>query len=90
MIRKGFYFSPKTEKNKGDRDFNNGDYGTHIGKLEKVKNIASMTSKSIYSNLVKRIQIPSNSQSKLNSLCTISTILERKNIYRLPSFQYEI
>ena len=24
MIRKGFYFSSKTEKNKGDRDFNNG------------------------------------------------------------------
>ena len=23
MIRKGFYFSSKTEKNKGDRDFNN-------------------------------------------------------------------
>ena len=22
MIRKGFYFSSKTEKNKGDRDFN--------------------------------------------------------------------
>ena len=63
----------------------NGDYGNHIGRVEKVENIASMTSKSIYSNLVKRIQIPSNSQYKLNSLCNISTILERKNIYRLPS-----
>ena len=63
----------------------NGDYGNHIGRVEKVKNIASTTSKSIYSNLVKRIQIPSTTQSKLNSLCNISTTLGRKNIYRLPS-----
>ena len=72
----------------------NGDYGNHIGRVEKVENIASMTSKSIYSNLVKRIQIPSNSQSKLNSLCNLYYFREEKHLQitesRMRSFQYKI
>ena len=59
-----------------------------------------MTSKSIYSTLVKRIQIPPTAQSKFNSLYNISDIIDWKNIYLLPgrvtldtrtrAFQYKI
>ena len=59
-----------------------------------------MTSKSIYSTLVKRIQISPTAQSKFNSLYNISGITDWKNIYQLPGqvavdtrtrvFQYKI
>ena len=59
-----------------------------------------MTSKSIYSTLVKRIQIPPTAQSKFNSVYNISGIIDWKNIYLLPgrvtldtrmrAFQYKI
>ena len=59
-----------------------------------------MSSKSIYSALVKRVQIPSTAQSKFDSLYNISNILDWKNIYQLPgrvtldtrmrAFQYKI
>ena len=67
---------------------------------DDVQNITRMTSKSIYSTLVKRIQIPPTAQSKFNSLYNISGIIDRKNIYQLPgrvtldtrtrAFQYKI
>ena len=67
---------------------------------DDVQNIARMTSKSIYSTLVKRIQTPPTAQSKFNSLYNISGIIEWKNIYLLPgrvtldnrtrAFQYKI
>ena len=59
-----------------------------------------MTSKSIYSTLVKRIQIPPTAQPKFNSLYNISGTTDWKNIYQLPgrvtldtrmrAFQYKI
>lgn len=59
-----------------------------------------MTSKSIYSTLVKRIQIHPTAQSKFNSLYSISGIIDWKNIYQLlgqvtldsrtKAFQYKI
>ena len=67
---------------------------------DDVQDITRMTSKSIYSTLVKRIQIPPTAQSKFNSLYNISGIIDRKNIYQLPgrvtldtrtrAFQYKI
>jgi len=65
-----------------------------------VKDITCMSSKSIYSALVKRVQIPPTAQSKFDSLYNISNILDWKNIYQLPgrvtldtrtqAFQYKI
>lgn len=67
---------------------------------DDVHNITRMTSKSIYSTLVKRIQIPPTAQSKFNSLNNISGIIDWKYIYQLPgrvtldtrtrAFQYKI
>ena len=49
-----------------------------------VQDVTGMTSKSIYSTLVKRIQIPPTAQFKLNSLYNISGIIDWENIYLLP------
>ena len=59
-----------------------------------------MSSKSIYSALVKRVQIPPTAQSKFDSLYNISNIIDWQNIYQLPgrvtldtrtrAFQYKI
>ena len=78
---------------------NNEDYVNHIFRAYKVKDIASMTSKSIYSNyLVERSQMSSTTQSKVNFVCNISTILEWKIFtdyrvlspdIRMRAFQYE-
>ena len=67
---------------------------------DDVQDITRMTSKLIYSTLVKRIQIPPTAQSKFNSLYNISVITDWKNIYQLPgqvtvdirtrAFQYKI
>ena len=67
---------------------------------DDVQDITRMTSKLIYSTLVKRIQIPPTAQSKFNSLYNISGITDWKNIYKLPgqvtvdtrtrAFQYKI
>ena len=67
---------------------------------DDVKDISCMSSKSIYSALVKRVQIPPNAQSKFDSLYNISNIIDWKNIYQLPgrvtldtrtqAFQYKI
>ena len=67
---------------------------------DDVQDITRMTSKSIYSTLVKRIQISPTTQSKFNSLYNISGITDWKNIYQLPGqvtvdtrtrvFQYKI
>ena len=67
---------------------------------DDVQDITRMTSKSIYSTLVKRIQISPTAQSKFNSLYNISGITDWKNIYQLPGqvtvdtrtrvFQYKI
>ena len=67
---------------------------------DDVQDITRMTSKLIYSTLVKRIQIPPTAQSKFNSLYNISGITDWKNIYQLPgqvtvdtrtrAFQYKI
>ena len=43
-----------------------------------------MSSKSIYSTLVIRIQIPSTAQFKFNSLYNIPGIIDWENIYQLP------
>ena len=43
---------------------------------DDVQDITRMTSKSIYSTLVKRIQIPLTAQSKFNSLYNISGIID--------------
>ena len=51
---------------------------------DDVQDIPRMTSKSIYSTLVKRSQIPPAAQSKFNSLYNISGIIDWKNIYQLP------
>ena len=51
---------------------------------DDVQDITRLTSKSIYSTLVKRIQIPPTAQSKFNSLYNISGIIDWKNIYQLP------
>ena len=51
---------------------------------DDVQDITRMTSKSIYSTLVKRIQIPPTAQSKFNSVYNISGIIDWKNIYLLP------
>ena len=65
-----------------------------------VQDVTRMTSISIYSTLVKRIQIPPTAQSKFNSLYNISGTIDWKNIYLLPgrvtldtrtrAFQYKI
>ena len=67
---------------------------------DDVQDITRMTSKSIYSTLVKRIQISPTAQSKFNSLYNIFGITDWKNIYQLPGqvtvdtrtrvFQYKI
>ena len=67
---------------------------------DDVQDITRMTSKSIYSTLVKRIQISPTAQSKFNSLYNISGTTDWKNIYQLPGqvtvdtrtrvFQYKI
>ena len=67
---------------------------------DDVKDIACLSSKSIYSALVKRVQIPPTAQSKFDSLYCISNVLDWKNIYQLPgrvtldtrtrAFQYKI
>ena len=67
---------------------------------DDVKDITCVSSKSIYSALVKRVQIPPTAQSKFDSLYNISNILDWKNIYQLPgrvtldtrtrAFQYKI
>ena len=67
---------------------------------DDVQDITRMTSKLIYSTLVKRIQIPPTAQSKFNSLYNISGMTDWKNIYQLPGqvtvdtrtrvFQYKI
>ena len=67
---------------------------------DDVKDIFCMSSKSIYSALVKRVQIPPTAQSKFDSLYCISNVLDWKNIYQLPgrvtldtrtrAFQYKI
>ena len=67
---------------------------------DDVQDVTRMTSKSIYSTLVKRIQIPPTAQSKFNSLYNISGTIDWKNIYLLPgrvtldtrtrAFQYKI
>ena len=46
--------------------------------------ITRMTSKSIYSTLVTRIQISPTAQSKFNSVYNISGTIDWKNIYLLP------
>ena len=51
---------------------------------DDVKDITCMSSKSIYSALVKRVQISPTAQSKFDSLYNISNILNWKNIYQLP------
>ena len=58
----------------------NEDYGNHIAELKKWKT-ASMTSEPIYSNyLVKRSQMSSTTQSKVNFVWNIYTILEWKHL----------
>ena len=67
---------------------------------DDVQDITRMTSKSIYSTLVKQIQIPPTARSKFNSVYNISGIIDWKNIYLLPgrvtldtrtrAFQYKI
>ena len=61
---------------------------------EVVQDVTRMTSKSIHSTLVKRIQIPPTAQSKFNSLYSISGIIDWKNINqlvtRMGAFQYKI
>ena len=67
---------------------------------DDVQDITRMTSKSIYSTLVKRIQISPTAQSKFNSVYNISGNIDWKNIYLLPgrvtldtrtrAFQYKI
>ena len=67
---------------------------------DDVQDITRMTSKSIYSTLVKRIQISPTAQSKFNSEYNISGNIDWKNIYLLPgrvtldtrmrAFQYKI
>ena len=67
---------------------------------DDVQDITRMTSKSIYSTLVKRIQISPTAQSKFNSVYNISGKIDWKNIYLLPgrvtldtrtrAFQYKI
>ena len=59
-----------------------------------------MTSKSIYSTVIERIQVSPTAQSKFNSVYNISCIIDWKNIYLLPgrftldtrtrAFQYKI
>ena len=66
------------------------DGENHNNRIDKtvsdnvVEDIIRMTSKSIYSTLVKRIQIPPTAQSKFYSLYHISDIIDWKNIYLLP------
>ena len=50
---------------------------------DDVQDVTTMNSKSIYSTLVKRIQIPPTVQSKFNSLYNISGIIDWKRIYQL-------
>ena len=67
---------------------------------DDVQDVTRMTSKLIYSTLVKRIQIPPTAQSKFDSVYNISGITDWKNIYQLPgrvtldtrtrAFQYKI
>ena len=67
---------------------------------DDVKNITCVSSKSIYSALVKGVQLPPTAQSKFDSFYNISNILDWKNIYQLPgrvtldtrtrAFQYKI
>ena len=67
---------------------------------DDLNDITSMSSKSIYSALVKRVQISPTAQSKFDCLYNISDLLEWKNIYLLPgrvtldtrtrAFQYKI
>jgi len=47
---------------------------------DDVKDITCMSSQSIYSALLKRVQIPPTAQSKFDSLYNISNILDWKNI----------
>ena len=64
------------------------------------QDISTMNSKSIYSAMIKLIQIPPTVQFKFNSLYNIPDILDWKNIYQLPgrvtldtrtrAFQYKI
>ena len=64
------------------------------------QDISTMNSKSIYSAMIKLIQIPPTAQFKFNSLYNIPDILDWKNIYQLPgrvtldtrtrAFQYKI
>ena len=64
------------------------------------QDISTMNSKSIYSAMIKLIQIPPTAQLKFNSLYNIPDILDWKNIYQLPgrvtldtrtrAFQYKI
>ena len=51
---------------------------------DDLNDITSMSSKSIYSALVKRVQISPTAQSKFDCLYNISDLLEWKNIYLLP------
>ena len=67
---------------------------------DDVNDITSMSSKSIYSALVKRVQISPTAQSKFDCLYNISDFLDWKNIYQLSgrvtldtrtrAFQYKI
>ena len=51
---------------------------------DDVNDIISMSSKSIYSALVKRVQIPPTAQSNFDPLYNVSDFLDWKNIYQLP------
>ena len=79
---------------------NNNNQIDKIVSDDDVQDATTMNSKSIYSTLVKRIQIPPTAQSKFNSLYNISGIIDWKSIYQLPgrvtldtrtrAFQYKI
>ena len=93
---KGFFPPFRLTGNCYFKDGENSNNQTY----ETVQDVTRMTSKLIYSTLVKRIQIPPTAQSKFNFLYNISAITDWKNIFQLPSrvtldtrtraFQYKI
>ena len=66
------------------KDGENNDNRIDKTVSDDVQDITRMTSKSIYSTLVKRIQISPTAQSKFNSVYNISGTIDWKNIYLLP------
>ena len=68
----------KLPRNDGENTNNQTD---EIVLDDDVQDITRMTSKSIYSTLVKRIQIPPTAQSKFNSLYKIFLVLQTGKIF---------